>query len=147
MELHRLTRDEIIKRLRDGGHKVTPQRLAICEFIMNRNDHPNAEQILVELQKQHPTISKATIYNTLHVMNKAGLIQELGFSSGITRFEPDLDFHINQVCQECGTIVDMKDHSVEKAWNGMIASNNITPTGQRLDVYIICGACKALEKK
>jgi Fur family peroxide stress response transcriptional regulator len=147
IKLHLLTRDDIIKRLRDNGHKVTPQRLIICEFIINRKDHPNAEQILVEIQKQYPTISRATIYNTLHVMNKVGLIQELGFDDGTTRYEPDLAFHINQICRKCGKIVDMKDQNVERAWNEMLASINITPIGQRLDLYYTCDACEALQKK
>ncbi|NMC04851.1 MAG: transcriptional repressor [Candidatus Lokiarchaeota archaeon] len=147
IELPTLTRESIIQRLRDAGHKVTPQRLTICEFIMNRKDHPNAERVFDEIKKIHPAISRATIYNTLHVMRDVGLVQELGFDDGTTRYEPDIEFHINQVCQACGKISDIKDRDVESAWHHMLASNSIKPKGQRLDVYYECDACKARRHK
>ncbi|HME56264.1 MAG TPA: Fur family transcriptional regulator [Candidatus Lokiarchaeia archaeon] len=135
------TQNELIELFRRSGFKVTPQRLAICEYILSRKDHPNAERILVELQKNYPAISRATIYNTLHVLKQLGLIQELSIDDGMSRYDPNTSIHVNLICHICGNVVDIKDEDLEKAWIQMIAKNRVTPEGQRLDLYYTCEDC------
>lgn len=132
---------ELIERLRRSGFKVTPQRLAIFEYILSRKDHPSAERVLVEIQKLHPAISRATIYNTLHLLKQIGMIQELGSGESMTRFDPDMSIHINLICQICGKIVDIKDKELEMAWIKMATKAGVKSVGQRLDLYYICEDC------
>nr|MDO8088130.1 Fur family transcriptional regulator [Candidatus Sigynarchaeum springense]MDO8116455.1 Fur family transcriptional regulator [Candidatus Sigynarchaeota archaeon] len=141
------TRNDLIERLRSEGYKVTPQRLAICELILGRKDHPNAESIFVEIRKKYPSMSRATIYNTLHLLKKIGLVQEIGFDNGTTRFDPDTSVHINLVCRSCGKIVDVKDDQVEKAWLAMVAKVGVRPMGQRLDLHHQCDDCRHHENE
>lgn len=135
------TRSELMALLRRAGFKVTPQRLAICEFILSRDDHPNAETVFAEMQQRYPAISRATIYNTLHVLEEASLIEKLGFDDGTSRYEPDRSFHVNLVCKRCGKILDIKHEQLEKAWLDMVASTGVQPVGQRLDLYHECLDC------
>jgi len=57
--------DEIINVLKAKGLRVTPQRYAVYANLLSRNDHPTAENILTDLNKDAPTLSQATIYLSL----------------------------------------------------------------------------------
>jgi Fur family peroxide stress response transcriptional regulator len=133
---------ELFALFRTNGYKVTTQRLAICEFILSRKDHPTADQIYQELKNQYPTISLGTIYKTLHLLKELGLIQELGFYEGSTRYDPDMDLHINMVCSNCGEIYDYKAEEVKKLWSSILSNLKIKPKGQRIDLYYECDECK-----
>ena len=134
--------NDVINFFREKGLKVTSQRLAICTFILSRKDHPTAEQIYQELRNEYPTISLGTIYKTLHLLQELGLIQELGFTEGSTRYDPDMELHINMVCSKCGKISDYKAENVEKLWSAIISDLGFKPKGQRIDIYYECHDCK-----
>jgi len=95
---------QLITKLRSKGYEVTPQRLAICKLILSSKDHPSAEQIYQEVKKTYPTISLATVYITLDLLKKLGLVQELGFSDRSSRYDPNNSQHINVICPKCGKI-------------------------------------------
>lgn len=133
----------IIGFFREKGLKVTSQRLAICNFILSRRDHPTAETIFRKLRNEYPTISLGTIYKNLHLLQELGLIQELGFNEGSVRYDPDMEVHVNMVCSKCGKISDYKADKVEKLWNALISDIGIKPKGQRIDLYYECDDCKS----
>lgn len=133
---------ELIKTLRKNEYKVTTQRLAICEFILSRKDHPTAEQIYQGLRNEYPTISLGTVYKTLHLLKKLGLVQQLGFSEGSIRYDPDKELHINMVCSKCGKVYDYKAEKVKELWDIIISDIKVKPKGQRIDIYYDCEECK-----
>ena len=133
---------ELIKTLRKNEYKVTTQRLAICEFILSRKDHPTAEQIYQGLRNEYPTISLGTVYKTLHLLKKLGLVQQLGFSEGSIRYDPDMELHINMVCSKCGKVYDYKAEKVKEIWDIIISDLKVIPKGQRIDIYYVCEDCK-----
>ena len=121
---------------------MTTQRLAICEFILSRKDHPTAEQIYQGLRNEYPTISLGTVYKTLHLLKKLGLVQQLGFSEGSIRYDPDMELHINMVCSKCGKVYDYKAEKVKEIWDIIISDLKVIPKGQRIDIYYVCEDCK-----
>ena len=133
---------ELIKILRKNEYKVTTQRLAICEFILSRKDHPTADQIYQGLRNEYPTISLGTVYKTLHLLKKLGLVQQLGFSEGSIRYDPDMELHINMVCSKCGKVYDYKAEKVKEIWDIIISDLKVIPKGQRIDIYYVCEDCK-----
>ena len=68
---------DIIGRIKDRGVTLTPQRIAIVEFLSHSKEHPTADEIHKSIQKRYPTISLATVYSTLELLKKFGEIQEL----------------------------------------------------------------------
>lgn len=127
---------------RNKGFKVTVKRLAICKYIISREDHPSADQIYQALKIDNPTISLGTIYKTLHLLIDLGLIQELGFNEGSIRYDPDMDIHVNIVCTKCGKIHDYKPEDIEIKWYNIIAKLDFKPLDQRIDIYYECADCK-----
>lgn len=69
--------DEILDKLKTRGYKLTGQRKAIVERLCGRKDHPTAEQLYKELKKDYPTISFATIYSTVQLLEEMGYLQIL----------------------------------------------------------------------
>lgn len=131
----------LIAKLHEKGYKVTPQRLAVFEFINSREDHPTADQIHKEVKKKYPTMSLATVYQALHLLTEIGLVQELGFNDKSSRYDPNIMPHINIVCLKCGKIYDYEAESVKEMWSKIVAELRIKPVGQRLDIYRYCDGC------
>ena len=133
---------QLMTRLRDGGYKVTPQRLAVCELILSTKDHPTADRIHEDVKKKHPTMSLATVYQTLHMLKELGLLQELGFTDCVSRYDPNTSPHINIVCMKCGKIRDYEAEDIRELWRRIVRGLRFEPIGQRLDVYENCDRCQ-----
>jgi Fur family peroxide stress response transcriptional regulator len=136
---------QLLTKLRSKGYKVTPQRLAICKLILSSRDHPSAEQLHQEVKKTHPTISLATVYITLDLLKKLGLVQELGFSDRSSRYDPNNSPHINVICPKCGKIYDYESAEVTKMLSQIVAEADLTPIRQRLDLYVLCYKCNSVQ--
>jgi Fur family peroxide stress response transcriptional regulator len=133
---------QLITKLRGKGFRVTPQRLAICEFVMSSREHPTVDQVYHALRKDYPTLSLATVYQTLHLLTEIGMLQELGFGDGVSRYDPMSEPHINIVCRGCGRIQDYKSESIKSFVSRMAAEIYPAPMGQRMEFYICCDKCK-----
>jgi Fur family peroxide stress response transcriptional regulator len=101
---HRMTRFEQV--CRDGGVRLTPQRLEIFREVAQSGDHPDAETVYKRVRKRMPTVSLDTVYRTLWLLNEHGLVTTLGPSRERTRFDANLTRHHHFVCVQCGSTRD-----------------------------------------
>lgn len=120
--------------------KLTPQRLAILRYLEGNKEHPSAEHIYKSVQKEFPTMSFATVYNTLEALKNIGNIQELKIDPSKKRYDPDMSNHHHLICKKCKSIVDVfKDFEItlpDELTDGFdILGNNI-------EFYGICEKCK-----
>ncbi|WP_039880925.1 peroxide-responsive transcriptional repressor PerR, partial [Listeria fleischmannii] len=97
---------ESIDILKQSGVRITPQRHAILEFLINSHTHPTADEIYRALEGNFPNMSVATVYNNLRVFRDAGLIKELSYGDASSRFDFSTSNHYHAICDECGKIVD-----------------------------------------
>ena len=98
--------ETFLNPLKEAGLRITPQRRAICAYLANTNSHPTPYQVYEALSTSHPEISRATVYNTLNTLRDLGVIVEMSFGDGQTRYETDPSPHINLVCLRCHKIED-----------------------------------------
>lgn len=95
--------------------KLTPQRLAILGLILDKpGRHPSAEEIFSKVKEDYPSISLATVYNTLDVLTKKGRLVEITIDSKKKHYESNLDPHHHIVCTCCGKIGDVWDEELIK---------------------------------
>ncbi len=87
--------------------KVTAQRAAVLEFLQGNRDHPSPDEIYRKVHKRFPYISRATVYNTIKTLLKAGLLQEVLIQQDTTRVDPNVSQHHHFKCLRCGTVEDM----------------------------------------
>lgn len=99
--------DRMLGRLRAAGLKLTPQRLAIVRQIAADESHPSAQELFDRLKPTSPSMSFATVYNTLAALCAAGLVTSLSVAPGPARFDPNMRPHDHAVCDRCGAVRDV----------------------------------------
>ena len=92
--------------LKRAGFKLTPQRIAIVREIADDLSHPTAQALFERLRPAFPTMSFATVYNTLDALASCGLTGSLVLG-GAVRFDPNTVPHHHAVCDACGTVIDL----------------------------------------
>ena len=96
---------ELFDLLHKTGLRVTPQRIAICELLLTAKDHPTASEIYGQLKSLYPSMSLATVYNTLDILVQMGLINALcSVGDDMAHFDANLKPHINLACNQCHRI-------------------------------------------
>jgi len=101
------SREERSKKLRDIGLVPTIQRLAVLEALEGSRDHPTADEIHGTVRKQFPSISRATVYNTLDALTRAGMILRLTVDPAAVRYDAFVGPHAHFRCRVCGTVYDI----------------------------------------
>jgi Fe2+ or Zn2+ uptake regulation protein len=93
--------------LQEHGIQPTAQRVAIAEAVLDNTQHPTADDILAEAQKRCAIVSRATVYNTLHLFVEKGLLRTQVLKEGIVVYDPNLQKHHHFIDDEDGTIIDI----------------------------------------
>ncbi len=90
------------------GIRPSVNRLAVLSFVANRRTHPSADEIFTELQNKFPSLSRTTVYNTLHTLAAAKLLRELEIESGNRHYDlAPQPQHSHFICRRCSRIFDM----------------------------------------
>lgn len=129
-------------KYRDIGIKLTPQRLAILDFLQGNICHPSAEDIFAEVKKRFPTMSFATVYNTLEALKNKQRLLEINIDSQRKRFDPNPVPHHHVICLKCKKIDDVhKEFQLELP---KTITDKFKITGNHIDFYGLCESCKEL---
>ena len=103
---------DIISKLSEKGYRLTPQRIMVLAAIEKSANHISAEEIYVQVVDRYPYVNISTVYRTLDLLKRLGLVMETDLGGGRVRYHPaDKGRHHHLVCQECGTTIDL-DESV-----------------------------------
>lgn len=98
---------QMLAGIRAAGLKLTPQRVAIVQTLADDPTHPTAQELFDRLRAAMPTMSFATVYNTLAALTSAGLVGSLSLAPGAARFDPNRVQHDHAVCDGCGLVRDV----------------------------------------
>ncbi len=129
-----------MEKYRDLGIKLTPQRIEILKFLDGNKNHPSAEDIFKFVSERFPTMSFATVYNTLEALKIKGEVSELIVDSCRKRYDPDTEHHNHLICTKCKKIIDIhKEYDLVIA-NGQRKGFKIT--GNNVEFYGICPECQ-----
>jgi Fur family peroxide stress response transcriptional regulator len=99
--------DTLVQKLRSHRIAVTPQRLAVLNSLETRRDHPSAEQIYQEVRRQLPAISFNTVYKTLEVFYRKGLVIKVNPLHEVARYDGVTSRHAHAICRGCHHIIDL----------------------------------------
>jgi Fe2+ or Zn2+ uptake regulation protein len=112
-EAMKKSRDEIVGLLSDRGLNVTAQRIAIAEYVLNSRDHPSAEETYQAVSASLPVVSKATVYNTLNLLVKEGLVNVISLQEGGVHYDPWLPSHCHFLDTRTNRIFDVPPDQVK----------------------------------
>ena len=131
----------LIKGLREKGYKLTSQRLEIIGLLARDMTHPGAMDILKKVKKKVPQISMSTVYYTLDMLKKEGLIQEIEFYDRDNRYDVNVTNHINLICKKCGRIEDLPG-GIMLSYAQVQQKTDFQPVAMRYEYYGYCKNCR-----
>jgi Fur family transcriptional regulator, ferric uptake regulator len=140
----------IVGQLSSKGFRVTAQRRALIEIIQDAKNHLDAATLLRLGRKRYPKINRATVYRTLDLLKRLGLIDELDLMhlEGEKHYyeaRPNLD-HLHLACYKCGAIVEYSSPTFERLKEEIARQNDFQIGMVRLEVGGWCKQCRLASK-
>jgi Fur family peroxide stress response transcriptional regulator len=133
---------DIIERYRGTGFKLTPQRMAILKFLEGNTNHPTAEDIFREIRKSNPTVSFATVYNTVQALKDRGEILEITIDPERKHYDPNHKPHHHLLCTACNRIADVFVDYSEALRLPQHILDSWSVMGSHIDFYGVCTDCR-----
>jgi len=130
---------DFINRCRQEGLKITPQRVAVYEILLNSYNHPTVEEIYEEVKKRYPFVSLATVYRTVETLEQMGLAKKVCYWGSSARYDANTDEHHHLICVKCGAIRDIymeEDLSIPQELEGFRTE------GYSVNIYGLCPECR-----
>jgi len=110
---------KLMNQLTCKGIRPSYQRIKILEYLRHCNAHPTVDEIYTALSPTIPTLSKATIYNTLHAFIEAGLVREINIENDHLRYDIMVENHGHFRCNQCGEIFNFNVDIDQLSINGL----------------------------
>ncbi len=132
--------------LRQQGLPVTQQREVVADVVFNSSEHLSVEDIEAALRARGERIGKATIYRTMEILVRSGLVEEHDFGEGFKRYEhlfgaqPE---HEHLICTHCGKVTEFQSPEVVRLQEEVSRAHGFISTRHRLEIYGVCGDCQA----
>jgi len=135
--------ETLVERLKEVGLRVTPQRLAIYRALVVSAEHPTAQALFEQLQPALPSLSQATVYNTLQALVRHGLVQEIGEAGdGAVHYDANPTPHVNLICTRCHRVEDFFDVPLTGVVERVVAESGYQVQGMRVAYYGLCPRCQ-----
>ena len=142
MQEHTKRFDMIVQKFREHGLKITPQRLAISKILAKSEGHPCVEDIHVQIIKDFPTMSLATVYKNISLLKSLGEVLELGLPDGSNRYDGNKPYpHPHVICTKCKKILDLDLESLDDMQKEVEKTTQVTILHHRLDFFGVCSSC------
>lgn len=133
----------ILRKLKERGHRLTPQRLAVARILAESEEHLSAQKIFERIKKDFPITSFATIYKTVALLRDLGEVMELGFSDAANRYDGARPHpHPHLICVRCRKILDPRVPSLEEISKKLARRTGFQIIRHRLDFFGLCPGCQ-----
>ncbi|HSH45833.1 MAG TPA: Fur family transcriptional regulator [Longimicrobiales bacterium] len=136
--------------LREQGLPVTQQREAVAEVVFASEGHLSVEDIEGRLRERGEKTGKATVYRTLEMLVKSGLVAERDFGEGFKRYEHlfgQMPAHGHMICEECGSVTEIHERELKRLQDRIAADEGFVPSRYRLEIFGVCADCRAAGRK
>ena len=142
----RFNTDDLIRRLQQQNVKITTQRRIILDSILAYPDtHFSTEQLFGFIQKRHPSIGIATVFRSLPLFEKSGIISKVSFEDKVSLYElavPGEHHHHHLVCASCGRIIEMEIDFLDRLEEIVHSRYDFQILDHRLDFFGVCSNCQ-----
>ena len=129
--------------LRRSGRKLTGERRRIADAALSFHGHFDIEDLFERLKRKGSRISRATIYRTIPLLVRSGMIKEAMRCQGRVLYEPRHGHHDHLVCVKCGRVIEFRDDRIERLQDSVCRRYGFTPLEHRLGIRGYCRNCQA----
>ena len=138
--------EKIITKYKNMGLRLTPQRIAILKYLDGNTSHPTADNIYRDVKQTYPTLSFATVYNTLQTLREHGEVMEVTIDPIRKHYDPNTSPHHHVICISCNDLWDVfVDYSDVLKLPSNVAKG-IKTVGVHVDFYGLCKNCQKEER-
>lgn len=134
--------NEAIERLESIGLRPSVQRLSIMEYLLTHPTHPTVEDVYQALVPEIPTLSRATVYNTLRLFAEKKVAQMITIDDHRVCYDGNITPHVHFFCKECGKVYDLFDEKAPSLRRPKLIDGNLIDEEQ-LYYKGICKECMA----
>ena len=134
--------EPFIKKCKEHGLKITPQRCTIYKTIYGADSHPSAEEVYESIHSEYPNISYDTVNRTLLTFADIGLVDIVKSQNGPRRFDPNTDSHHHIYCVDCGEIIDFSNKEYDNLEIPSEIREKYDIIGKRVVLKGVCKTCK-----
>lgn len=137
--------DILTKHLKTSGkHRATPERFAILDAVLLSQGHFDADSLYYRLVSNGVKVSKATVYNTLDLLQECGLVSKYRFAENMSRYEKAFGrpHHHHLICLECGDIIEFVNDKLERIQDDVCTDKNFSPQSSSLQIFGTCSRCR-----
>jgi Fur family ferric uptake transcriptional regulator len=141
-------RDVLTTYLKSGGkQRTTPERYAILEAVLEIQGHFDAESLYYRLKANEVKVSRATVYNTLDILQSCGLVSKYRFAENTSRYEKAFGrpHHHHLICLQCGDIIEFVNEKFDKIQENVCTEKNFIAQSSTLQIFGTCSKCKKKE--
>jgi len=133
---------EFIHNCQEHHLKVTPQRVAIYQELVNLDTHPTADAIYQLVKREYPNISFDTVNRTLLTFEKIGIVDIVEIFGGAKRFEPNVTNHHHLHCTQCGKVLDFYSRAYDNLEVPEEVHGQFQVISKRVVLKGICKECR-----
>jgi len=134
--------EDIVSKLSELGYRLTPQRIIILSAIENSNDHISAEEIYAQVMAKYPHVNISTVYRTLELLKRLGLVTETDLGGGRVSYHPaEKGHHHHLVCQECGATIDLDESVLSPLKSALLRKHHFIADLKHLAIQGRCVKC------
>ncbi|MDE7097159.1 MAG: transcriptional repressor, partial [Muribaculaceae bacterium] len=137
--------DVFTRFLNEGKFRKTPERFAILRKALEMNSHFEVDALNVAIEKDGYHVSRATVYNTVELLEKAGILRKNVFGQNSAIYEVNRDNHIHLICKRCGRIREIENPHIASHVM-QLNPDNFIPDSFAITLYGVCGECSETEK-
>ena len=125
------------------GYRLTPQRIMILSAIEDSDDHISAEEIYAQIVAKYPNVNISTVYRTLELLKRLGLVTETDLGGGRVRYHPaEKGHHHHLVCRECGAIIDLDEALLAPLKGALLREYKFSADLRHLAIFGRCINCR-----
>jgi Fur family peroxide stress response transcriptional regulator len=135
----------MVQRLRERGHRLTPQRMAILRTVVGDPSHPTAEQIHQAIVSDFPMLSLATVYKTVNMLKEMEEIAELTVD-GCGHYDRNTAPHPHLICEVCRAIIDLPSETLVEVLPSELEDMAFQPVRYNVEIYGLCPRCQEQKK-
>ncbi len=130
--------------LQQQGLKLTSERTALVREIFSTHYHFEADELLFKMKEKSVKISRATVYRTLELLVKSGMVRRVHLGEDHYHYEhvTGNSHHDHLICTTCGAVIEFHDEVLEQRQREICERKKITPTFHNLQILGVCDACK-----
>lgn len=135
------THEKFKKFLKSGKHRITPERFEVLDYALESGGHFSADELYLQMKSGKSNVSRATVYNSLELLVKCGMLVKRHFGDNKTFYESSYNRqnHGHLICKVCGEIIEFNNPKISEVVDEIVTENRFSNDSFQFNIF---GQCK-----